>query len=88
MHQLTGGRYRQMTPNERGHFLIEPLGVKLGVWYGQAENVAGDWLRWWDARGNLLPTPGERARRMQERLRALGVEPANGDAGQAAGEGK
>lgn len=40
------------------------------------------WLRWWDAEGNLLLTSQERAEqerqradRLAEQLRALGVEP-------------
>jgi len=33
------------------------------------------WLRWWDAKGNLLPTSDERVAAMAERLRALGVDP-------------
>ncbi|MFM6812956.1 MAG: Uma2 family endonuclease, partial [Dolichospermum sp.] len=65
------------------------LGVELGIWQGEYQNVDLPWLRWWDVDGNLLLSGEERAeqeyqRAEQERLknerliaqlRALGVEP-------------
>jgi Uma2 family endonuclease len=89
VYELKASRYRRMQPNERGHFPIEPLGVELGLWHGPYRNMDLPWLRWWDAKGNLLPTSEERAattearllqeqkrnERLAERLRALGVDP-------------
>lgn len=62
-----------MTPNERGHYAIAPLGVELGLWQGRYQNQHQLWLRWWDTRGNLLltgweQTELERVRTEQERL--------------------
>jgi hypothetical protein len=58
------------------------LGVELGIWQGQYQNVTLPWLRWWDSQGNLLLTGDERAEQERQRaerlaaqLRALGVEP-------------
>ncbi len=82
VYQLINGRYEQMAPNERGHYPIPPLGVELGIWQGRYENMELPWLRWWDSQGNLLLTGDElveierqRADRLAERLRQLGVNP-------------
>ena len=72
-----------MLPNENGRYPISPLGVELGVWRGRYNDFDDlPWLRWWDAAGNLLPTPGEMAQqahqkteRLATKLRALGVDP-------------
>ncbi|MBD1907087.1 Uma2 family endonuclease [Funiculus sociatus GB2-A5] len=82
VYQLINGRYHVMQPNERGHYPIEPLGVELGIWQGQYMNMELPWLRWWDHEGKLLLTgwernqlAEERAERLAERLRAMGVNP-------------
>ncbi|MEP0785675.1 hypothetical protein NDI49_12570 [Trichocoleus sp. ST-U3] len=71
-----------MQPNERGHYPIEPLGVELGIWQGRYTNMEFPWLRWWDTQGNLLldgteiaQLAEERAERLAERLRAMGINP-------------
>ena len=68
VYHLIENCYQLATPNERGHYPIEPLGVELGIWQGQYQNLDLPWLRWWDREGNLLPTGNERA--AQEQLRA------------------
>jgi hypothetical protein len=74
--------------------LTEPIwfpGVELGVrlWRGTFENFEETWLRWVDAKGDIIPTGIERAEaeraraeaaqaradRLAEKLRQLGVEP-------------
>jgi Uma2 family endonuclease len=82
VYQLVNGRYQLMSANERNHYPIEPLGVELGIWQGQYQNMEFPWLRWWDAQGNLLLTAEERLEQERQRtdrlaaqLRALGVEP-------------
>jgi hypothetical protein len=54
---------------------IHPLGVELGIWQGEYQNMELPWLRWWDLQGNLLLTGEERADRLTAQLRSLGVEP-------------
>lgn len=54
---LLHGRYEQIQPNERGHFVIPPMGVELGL----IEDDGVSWVRWWDDAGNLLLTGDERA---------------------------
>jgi hypothetical protein len=56
-YHLVDSHYTKMQPNERGHYLIAPMGVELGLKF---ENGVA-WLRWWDDAGNLLLTGDERA---------------------------
>ena len=61
LYSLAGATYQKLTPNERGHYPIPPLGVELGLWQGSYQNQTQLWLRWWDEEGNLLLTGSERA---------------------------
>ncbi len=67
VYELIGGSYRQLQPNEQERYLIEPLGVELGLWSGAYQNQSQLWLRWWDTSGNLLLTGSERAELEHER---------------------
>ena len=67
MFNLLNGSYQKMTPNSRGHYPIERLGVELGLWQGSYQNKTQLWLRWWDKEGNLLLTGWEQTQ--LERLR-------------------
>jgi Uma2 family endonuclease len=89
LHRLIDGTYQSVTPNERGHFPVPPLGLELGLWQGVYVEATAPWLRWWDDRGRMLLTgweeveeekrraqqEHERAERLADRLRALGVDP-------------
>ncbi|MFN6571938.1 Uma2 family endonuclease [Dendronalium sp. ChiSLP03b] len=75
VYRFAGGKYQLLAVNERGHYPIAPMGVELGIWLGVYQNVELPWLRWWDLQGNLLLTGEERADRLTEQLRSLGVEP-------------
>jgi Uma2 family endonuclease len=89
MYHLQDDHYERQSPNERGHFPIPPMRVELGVWHGYYDTVECDWLRWWDADGQLLLTGHERseqvatdgneakakADRLAAKLRELGVDP-------------
>ena len=75
VYNLVNGVYREMVPNERGHYPIDRLGVELGLWQGNYQNQDMLWLRWWDLDGNLLLTGWERTelervRTEQEKQRA------------------
>ncbi|MGK7944934.1 MAG: Uma2 family endonuclease [Microcystaceae cyanobacterium] len=80
VYHLVEGKYELMSPNKREHYYIPPLGVELGLWQGIYKNVELPWLRWWDDKGKLLPTPQEvaivekqRADRLAAKLEELGV---------------
>lgn len=75
VYRLEEGRYQRLSANERGHYPVAPMGVELGIWQGQYGNMTLPWLRWWDSQGNLLLTGDERADRLAERLRQMGVNP-------------
>lgn len=88
---LQNGRYAVQPPDAQGRFWIPELELFLGIWYGQRLGQTMNWLRWWDASGNLLlwsaeQAEQERQRAEQERqradalaakLRELGVDPEN-----------
>jgi Uma2 family endonuclease len=61
VYELVAQHYEPLTPNERGHYPIPPLGVELGIWQGQVDRQTLPWLRWWDSNGRLLLTGEERA---------------------------
>jgi Uma2 family endonuclease len=75
VYHLIEGQYHLLSTNERGHYPITPLGIELGLWQGEYQNMELSWLRWWDLQGNLLLIGEERANRLAAQLRALGVEP-------------
>ncbi len=58
------------------------VGLGLELWEGQYEDLHDTWLRWTDEQGQLIPTGAEcihqqrqRAERLAEQLRRLGVQP-------------
>lgn len=62
--------------------LFPDVGLGLVLWEGLYEGQQATWLRWRDAQGQLIPTGRERAeqehqraQRLADRLRALGVDP-------------
>ncbi len=62
--------------------LLPGIGLGLRSWHGVFENHDNTWLRWIDAEGKCIATGGERAERAEQRadklveqLRRLGVEP-------------
>lgn len=86
--RLVGGAYEPAQLTE-GRLLIPQLGLSLGLWQGNFENIERLWLRWFTASGELILTPDEeattaqqraesaeqRAERLAARLRELGINP-------------
>ena len=68
MYYLVKGAYELLPANEAGRFLIEPMGVEIGIWQGRYQGMDLPWLRWWDAEGNLLLIGSERAEMAQEKI--------------------
>lgn len=82
VYRLESDRYQIQTTNADGRYWIPGLELFLGVWQGKHDNRTGYWLRWWNAEGELLLWPEERAEqerqraeRLAQRLRDLGVDP-------------
>ncbi len=81
-------RYQEVVVNEDG-FWFEMLDLGLRVWEGVYQGVSGRWLRWFDRQGNWIPTQverteqevqraeaaQERADRLANKLRELGIDP-------------
>ncbi len=68
VYRLVGDSYEPLPTNERGHYPINSLGVELGIWQGEYQNVTLPWLRWWDLQGSLLLTGEERAEKAEALL--------------------
>ncbi|PSN15576.1 hypothetical protein C7293_06625 [filamentous cyanobacterium CCT1] len=67
---LQNGRYEPQAPNALGHFWIPQLELFLGLWHGERLAQTLNWLRWWDADGNLLLWSSEQAEREAQRAEA------------------
>lgn len=75
MYHLIEDHFERMSANAQGRFPIAALGVELGIWHGKYADYEIPWMRWWDGAGNLLPTGDEKAARLAEKLKSLGVDP-------------
>lgn len=62
--------YTPMSREPNGDLVSTRLGLRLGVRPGRYEGVQGNWLRWLDGRGRVLPTGEEQARAAEENARA------------------
>ncbi len=69
VYHLLENKYHLLPANKRGHYPISALGVELGIWQGEYQNVDLPWLRWWDLDGNLLLSGEERAEQEYSTLR-------------------
>ena len=67
--ELTGGMYHTVAPGPWPN-----IGLGLRVWEGAFEGHHDTWLRWCDAKGEIIPTAEERAAQAEERLRQLEEE--------------
>ena len=78
------GRYQELDLTEP-RIWIPALELGLGLWQGEYQGINRQWLRWYDAQGNWIPTEAEierqraqqaeqRAEELAQRLRDLGIE--------------
>ncbi|MEO1509784.1 MAG: Uma2 family endonuclease [Cyanobacteria bacterium J06633_23] len=68
--RLTGGSYEEckLQPGNCAIWLPD-LGVGLGIWPGEFEDIPGHWLRWCDQHGTWLLTDTEHERQEKEQER-------------------
>ena len=59
----------------REDFRLPDLNLGLVLWQGEFEGTSAEWLRWTDENNNLLLTGIERAERLANKLRELGINP-------------
>lgn len=64
--ELNGPRYAEIT-GHGGRVWIAEAELGLGLWQGTYRGQERLWLRWYDAQGNWIATPEERAVQEQER---------------------
>jgi len=66
------GKYRSLTPNERGWLWCEELGLWLGTWQGEFHRYNTTWLRFYepDATLVLIGEEAEKQRAEHEKKRA------------------
>ncbi len=81
MFQLLATRYQELEIIENRYW-FEELELGLGVWQGEFQGATGLWMRWYQESGNWIPTSAElaqqerqRADKLAERLRELGIDP-------------
>lgn len=74
-----GQGYQPLQPNEQGWLWCETLQLWLGLWEGVVDREPSEgccaWLRFYDAAGNLVLLPKEKAEQVMEQLRARGIDP-------------
>ena len=66
--ELAGGLYREVQPPGQRLWLPE-ADVGLGLWFGTYQGLERQWLRFYDAQGEWIPTPQERGEQRAERER-------------------
>jgi Uma2 family endonuclease len=73
--KLEGGHYQEQSLEESRIWMPE-LELGLGLWQGEYKGITRLWLRWYDGKGNWLPTEAEAAQQQakQERQRAEQAE--------------
>lgn len=64
--QLVGNRY-QAIELLAGRIWIPDLELGCSLWQGEYRGASRQWLRWYDARGNWVPTEAEMAQRAEQR---------------------
>jgi Uma2 family endonuclease len=70
--QLMPTRYEEVILAEQ-RFWFEDLQLGLGVWDGAYQSIDGQWLRWYDATGDWIPTEAEARRSAIPRLASMGL---------------
>lgn len=65
---LAAGRYQEQSLTDR--LWVPELEIGLGLWMGEYEGITRPWLRWYDNRGNWIPTDTEQERQQAEQAQA------------------
>jgi Uma2 family endonuclease len=62
---LEGDRYQERELSEP-RIWLPALELGIGLWFGEYRGLERQWLRWYDAQGNWIPTPTEAAEQRAE----------------------
>ncbi len=63
--QNIAGRYEEITFTKTPVWLPS-IELAIGLWQGTYQGIERLWLRWYDAQGNLIPTPAENIEQQRE----------------------
>jgi Uma2 family endonuclease len=78
--RLSGNRYRSTEVGKDHRMWSEVLELSLGPWHGTYDGLTGDYIRFFDAQGRMLPTPEEaEAARADEEARRADEEARRAD---------
>lgn len=64
-HALQAGRYQELDL-QSPRVWMPAVELGLGVWRGVYQGIERQWLRWYDAQGNWIPTEAEAAQQQAE----------------------
>lgn len=73
VYRLINGNY-VLQPGDR--VWMPEIGLAIGREQGIYQGWQREWLYWYDQEGCKLPTPEERAERLAQKLRELGIDPS------------
>jgi len=62
---LMTSRYQALALEEQ-RLWLDAIQLGLGLWQGTYQGIERQWLRWYDAEGNWVPTPAEQERQRVE----------------------
>lgn len=79
VYELTQGTYKLLTGEP---IWLSEIGLGIGKEVGNYQGIKREWLYWYDEGGKRYLTPGERAvqaqeraKKLEEKLRSLGIDP-------------
>jgi Uma2 family endonuclease len=72
LYKLVNGEYELLAGNP---VWLPEVGLGIGVERGTYQSISREWLYWYNEQGKRLLTPEERADKLAEKLRDLGVDP-------------
>ncbi len=71
VYQLNNGQYELLTGEP---VWLSEIGLGIGRQIGVYQGVEREWLYWYDREGKRYLTPQEKAKKLEEKLRSLGVD--------------
>jgi Uma2 family endonuclease len=74
VYKLVNAEYQLLAGNP---IWLPEIGLGIGMERGTYQGITREWLYWYNEQGKRLLTPEERADKLADKLRTLGVDPDN-----------
>jgi Uma2 family endonuclease len=74
VYRLVNAEYQLLSGNP---IWLPEIGLGIGIERGTYQGITREWLYWYNQQGKRWLTPEERADKLAEKLRSLGVDPDN-----------